>query len=303
MNAKKHQIRIKKYDAVIFDLDGVVTRTARIHAAAWKDLFDEYLEKHSQDESFEPFDSDAEYLTYVDGKPRYDGVKSFLASRDIKIPYGNVDDSADEETVCGLGNRKNRLFLERLKDEGVEVYETTIALIGRLRNRGFKTAIISSSKNCADILAAADITGLFDVRVDGVESEALDIAGKPAPDIFLEAARRLEVEPERCVVVEDAISGVRAGSKGGFGLVIGVDRDDQSKALKKEGADIVVKDLEEVDLAIAIKDLSCALASFDAVKESIKRQEVAVFLDYDGTLAPIVSRPGDAVLPRKCGIS
>ncbi|MEA1991067.1 MAG: trehalose-phosphatase, partial [Thermodesulfobacteriota bacterium] len=157
----------------------------------------------------------------------------------------------------------------------------------------------SSSKNCADILDAADITGLFDARVDGVESQALDIAGKPAPDIFLEAARRLEVEPEKCVVVEDAISGVRAGSKGGFGLVIGVDRADQSKALKKQGADLVVKDLEEVDLEIEIKDLACALASFDAVKESIKGNEMVVFLDYDGTLTPIVSRPEDAVLAEK----
>ena len=299
MNDKKHQISRKKYDAVIFDLDGVLTRTARIHAAAWKDLFDEFLKKHSQDETCEPFDSDAEYLTYVDGKPRYDGVKSFLASRDIEIPYGDADDSADEETVCGLGNRKNRFFLERLKDEGVTVYETTIDLIYRLRKRGFKTAVISSSKNCADILAAADITGLFDARVDGVESEALDLAGKPAPDIFLEAARRLEVEPERCVVVEDAISGVQAGSKGGFGLVIGVDRADQSKALKKQGADLVVKDLGEVGLEIEIRDLASALESFDVLKENIKGKEVAVFLDYDGTLTPIVSRPEDAVLSEK----
>jgi len=299
MSDKKHQISTKKYDAVIFDLDGVVTRTAGIHAAAWKELFDEYLKKHGQDETFEPFDSDADYLTYVDGKPRYDGVKSFLASRGIKIPYGSADDSSGEETVCGLGNRKNRLFLERLNDEGVEVYETTINLIGRLRNRGFKTAIISSSKNCADILDAADITGLFDARVDGVESEALDLTGKPAPDIFLEAARRLEMEPERCVVVEDAISGVQAGSKGGFGLVIGVDRADQSKALKKQGADLVVKDLEEMDLEVEIKDLACALDSFDAVKDSIKGKEVAVFLDYDGTLTPIVSRPEDALLSEK----
>jgi alpha,alpha-trehalase len=299
MSDDKYQILGKKYDAVIFDLDGVVTRTAHIHAAAWKDLFDEYLKKHSEGETFEPFDSDADYLTYVDGKPRYDGVKSFLASRDIEIPSGKADDSADEETVCGLGNRKNGLFLERLKREGVEVYDTTIDLIARLRKKGFKTAIISSSKNCANILDAAGITGLFDASVDGVESETLDLAGKPAPDIFLEAARRLEVDPERCVIFEDAISGVQAGSKGGFGLVVGVDRADQSKALKEEGADLVVKDMGAVGVGIEIKELACALESFEAIKESIRGKEVVVFLDYDGTLTRIVPRPEDALLSEK----
>jgi alpha,alpha-trehalase len=178
----------------------------------------------------------------VDGKPRYDGVESFLASRGIEITYGNADDSPDEETVCGLGNRKNRLFLKRLKSEGVEVYESTIDLIGRLRKRGLKTAIASSSKNCANILDRADITGLFDAKVDGLDSESLDLAGKPEPDIFLESVRRLKVKPKRCVIVEDAVSGVQAGSKGGFGLVIGVNRGEQEKVLKEAGADLVVED-------------------------------------------------------------
>ena len=253
MSNKKYQISMYKYDAVVFDLDGVVTKTARIHAAAWKDLFDKYLKKHGQDETFKPFDSGADYYKYVDGKPRYEGVKSFLASRGIEVAYGNADDSPDEETVCGLGNRKNRLFLKRLKSERVQVYESTIDLIGRLRKRGLKTAIVSSSKNCADILNRANITGLFDAKVDGMDSEGLDLTGKPEPDIFLESARRLKVKPKRCAVVEDAVSGVQAGSKGEFGLVIGVNRGEQEKVLKEAGADLVVGDLSEIETAAEIK--------------------------------------------------
>ncbi|MDL1959116.1 MAG: HAD family hydrolase [Deltaproteobacteria bacterium] len=214
MSNKKYQVSMYKYDAVVFDLDGVVTRTARIHAAAWKDLFDEYLKKHSEDETFEPFDSGADYCKYVDGKPRYEGVKSFLASRGIEVAYGNADDSPDEETVCRLGNRKNRLFLKRLKSEGVQVYESTIDLIGRLRKRGLKTAIVSSSKNCADILNRANITGLFDAKVDGMDSEGLDLTGKPEPDIFLESARRLDVKPKRCVKWKMPFQGSRPEVKG-----------------------------------------------------------------------------------------
>lgn len=296
MSNWKHKITRGGYDAVIFDMDGVVTKTAKLHAQAWKELFDEYLKKYSEGGTFEPFDSDAEYRKYVDGKPRYDGVKSFLASRGIEIRYGNADDSPDEETVCGLGNRKNRLFLKQLKSEGVEVYKSTIDLIGRLRKGGFKTAIVSSSKNCVNILDAADITGLFDAKMDGVDSESLDLMGKPDPDIFLEAARRLKVKPERSVVVEDAVSGVQAGSKGNFGLVIGVDRSHQEKALKEGGADLVVEDLSKIEMAAEIKDLPHALDSFEKIKGQIEGKEVVVFLDYDGTLTPIVSHPEDALL-------
>jgi alpha,alpha-trehalase len=296
MSNKKYQVSMYKYDAVVFDLDGVVTRTEHIHAAAWKDLFDEYLKKRSQDETFKPFDSGADYCKYVDGKPRYEGVKSFLASRGIEVAYGNADDSTDEETVCGLGNRKNRLFLKRLKSEEVQVFESTIDLIGQLRKRGFKTAIVSSSKNCADILDRANITGLFDAKVDGMDSEGLDLTGKPEPDIFLESARRLNVKPKRCVIIEDAVSGVQAGSKGGFGLVIGVNRGGQEKALKEAGADLVVGDLSEINIAAEIKDLPHALNAFEEIREQIGGKEVVVFLDYDGTLTPIVSRPEDAIL-------
>ncbi len=296
MSNKKHKISRGGYDAVIFDMDGVVTKTAKIHAQAWKELFDEYLQKHGEGGTFKPFDSDVEYRKWVDGKPRYDGVKSFLISRGIEIAYGNVADSPDEETVCGLGNRKNRLFLKRLKSEGVEVYESTIDLINRLRKGGFKTAIVSSSKNCVNILDAARITGLFDAKMDGVDAESLDLMGKPDPDIFLEAARRLKVKPERSVVVEDAVSGVQAGSKGNFGLVIGVDRAHQEKALKEGGADLVVEDLSEIEMAAEIRELPHALDSFEKIKEQIEGKEVVVFLDYDGTLTPIVSHPEDAIL-------
>ena len=296
MGNKRYQISRDRYDAVVFDLDGVVTRTACIHAAAWKDLFDELLKKRCKDETFEPFDSGADYRKYVDGKPRHEGVKGFLASRGIEVAYGNADDSPDKETVCGLGNRKNRLFLKRLKMEGVRVYESTIDLIGRLRKRGFKTAIVSSSRNCADILDRANITDLFDAKVDGMDSEVLDLTGKPEPDIFLESARRLKVKPERCVVVEDAVSGVQAGRKGGFGLVIGVDRARQEKALKEAGADMVVQDLSEIKTAADMKDLPHALEAFEEIREQIGGKEVVVFLDYDGTLTPIVSHPEDAVL-------
>ena len=212
-NTSAFAITMRQFDAVIFDLDGVITRTARVHAAAWKKLFDEYLKKIFGDEDIEPFDIETDYRNYVDGKPRYDGVKSFLTSRNIELPYGNQDDSADRETVCGLGNKKNQIFLQYLKIEGVEIYETSINLIRLLKNKGLKTAVVSSSKNCAAVLDAANISDLFDVKVDGVDSDALDFKGKPEPDIFLEAARRLWVEPERCAVFEDALSGVEAGTE------------------------------------------------------------------------------------------
>ncbi|MCK5101022.1 MAG: beta-phosphoglucomutase family hydrolase, partial [Desulfobacteraceae bacterium] len=212
----KQIITPELYDAVLFDLDGVVTKTADTHASAWKKLFDEYLEKKSDTDNYEPFDIKDDYIRYVDGKPRYKGVKAFLASRDIDLPYGSVKDSSDKETICGLGNRKNHFFSVLLKKEGVKIYESTVDLIRQLIKNGFKTAIVSSSKNCRQVLKAADIKTLFDTRVDGVVSENLGLTGKPEPDIFLEAARNLNVEAKRCVVVEDALSGVEAGKKGNF---------------------------------------------------------------------------------------
>jgi alpha,alpha-trehalase len=288
-----------RYDGLIFDLDGVVTRTAKLHAAAWKEMFDHYLEKRAAGGAFEPFTIKGDYRKYVDGKPRYMGVKSFLDARGIDIPYGTPDDSPGVETVCGLGNRKDQLFLRKMKREGVEVFESSVELIRNLRYRGYRIAVASSSKNCTEVLEAAGIADLFDAQVDGIDIESLDFQGKPDPDMFIEAARRLGIEPARCVVLEDAISGVQAGRAGGFGLVIGVNRQDQEAALLEAGADLVVWDLAEIDVEVQIRELASALDSFAEIKDRVGEKRVAVFLDYDGTLTPIVSRPEDAVLSQE----
>jgi alpha,alpha-trehalase len=235
-------------EAVIFDLDGVVTRTAEVHAEAWKRLVDEYLATRARrfDEPFVPFDRGSDYLRFVDGKPRYDGIASFLASRGIELPVGSPDDPDELETVCGLGNRKNRYFREALERTSPDPYPTTVDLIARLRERGVRTAVASSSRNCAAVLEAAGIGELFDVKVDGVDTAELGLPGKPDPALFLEAARRLEVDPRRAAVVEDAISGVEAGRRGRFGLVVGVDRAGEHEALLAAGADVVVGDLAEI---------------------------------------------------------
>ena len=236
------------FDAVLFDLDGVLTSTARVHSVCWKKMFDAFLERHAADTggTFVPFDMDQDYKRYVDGKPRYDGVRSFLESRGIELPYGDPGDPPGALSACGLGNRKDRLFNEVLKEEGVEAYEGTIRWARELRGRGMKTAVVSSSKNCKTIMEAAAIEHLFDTRVDGEIAQRLRIPGKPAPDTYLKAAQELGVSPERAVVVEDALSGVEAGRRGGFGLVIGVDRHGDAEALLENGADIVVADLAEM---------------------------------------------------------
>jgi beta-phosphoglucomutase family hydrolase len=239
--------KLWEMEAVVFDTDGVITDTAGVHSEAWKEMFDEYLEAHARaaGEPFRPF-TDEDYLRYVDGKPRYDGVRSFLQSRDISLPEGSSDDPPSAETVRGLGNRKNERFLQVLRDQGAVPYPTTVELIEELHARDIATAVISSSRNCEAVLEAAGVRHLFAVKVDGIDSARLGLAGKPDPDIFLEAARRLDVEPERAVVVEDALSGVEAGRRGGFGLVVGVDRGDQAEQLSSHGADVVVSDLGEL---------------------------------------------------------
>ncbi|MGD2216879.1 MAG: beta-phosphoglucomutase family hydrolase [Gemmatimonadales bacterium] len=236
------------FDAVIFDLDGVVTRTASVHARAWKQVFDEFLARwrRGNGESHEPFDIERDYTLHVDGKPRYDGVRDFLASRGIELPEGDPSDGPDVESVCGLGNRKNQLYNELLKEGGVEIFEDTVAQIRAWREMGLKTAIVSSSKNCATVLEVAGLTELFDVRVDGVELARLGLEGKPAPDMFLKAAELMDVDPARAAVFEDAVSGVQAGRAGGFGWVIGVDRVGNTEGLLANGADTVVSDLRDV---------------------------------------------------------
>jgi alpha,alpha-trehalase len=297
MNAERKAITLSgsDYDAVILDMDGVVTKTAKVHAAAWKALFDAYRKKSRGE--WKPFDPDVDYRRYVDGKPRYEGVKSFLESRNISLPYGSPEDDPDKETVCGLGNRKNELFHDRLKKQGVEVYEPGIRFVKKLNEANFRTAVVSSSKNCAAVLEAAGISDLFHARVDGVESEKLGLKGKPDPDIFVEAAQRLGTEPRRSVVVEDAIAGVQAGKNGNFGCVIGVDRTGHADDLKKSGADVVVADLSEVNIGNSRNtSLPSALDAMEEIRKAAAKKEIAVFLDYDGTLTPIVDSPEQAVL-------
>jgi beta-phosphoglucomutase family hydrolase len=245
---KSKRVNRDQYDAVLFDLDGVITDTANLHATCWKQMFDEYLQKRARQrgEAFRPFDVSTDYRLYVDGKPRFDGVRDFLSSRRIQLPEGNPDDPAQEETVCGLGNRKNDLVNHAIADVGVEPYEGTVEFIHQLRRNGFKTAVVTSSQNCTVVLKAAKLDGFFEVRVDGNTIESERLAGKPAPDTFLMAARLLGVEPTRTVVIEDAISGVQAGSNGSFGLVIGVARKGNAEELKQHGAHLVVDDLGEL---------------------------------------------------------
>ena len=241
------QLSADRFDAVLFDLDGVLTDTAAVHARAWKTMFDGFLRdwtrRHGQ--SFSPFTSD-DYRAYVDGKPREDGVRSFLRSRGIQVPEGDRGDPPDMETVHGLGNRKNDLVDRLLDDEGVVRYEGSVRLIKQLRDQGIKLGVVSSSGNCAAVLEAAGMGDLFDARVDGVVAAERGLPGKPAPDPFLAAAADLGATPARTVVVEDAISGVRAGRAGGFGLVIGVDRAGDPDMLRGNGADLVVSDLGEL---------------------------------------------------------
>ena len=235
-----------KFDAVLFDLDGVITGTAKIHAAAWKQAFDEFLEKRAGNKPFKPFDKQLDYEDYVDGKSRYDGAQSFLESRHIDLPGGNVGDPPEKETVWGIANRKNKLFEIALKKETVDVFDGTVEWIHRLRQAGLKIAVVSSSSHCEAILHNAGISNLFDARIDGDIADEMKLKGKPAPDTYLKAAEMLGVEPNRAVVVEDARAGVEAGRDGDFGLVIGVDRKHDADALREHGADIVVSDLQEM---------------------------------------------------------
>jgi beta-phosphoglucomutase family hydrolase len=237
-----------RVQVLLFDLDGVLTQTAKVHAAAWKSMFDAYLSGRAKatGEPFVPFDPAADYDAYVDGMPRYDGVRSFLAARDIKLPEGSVDDPPDAETVHGLGNRKNELVLQLIREQGVEPYEGSVRYVKAAREAGAPCAVVSSSANCRDVLRAAGIIDLFQEIIDGVVADREHIPGKPAPDTYLRAAKGLGVEPGQAAVFEDALAGVQAGHAGGFGYVVGVDRVGQREALREHGADIVVDDLAEL---------------------------------------------------------
>jgi beta-phosphoglucomutase family hydrolase len=236
--------------ALLFDLDGVLTKTAVVHDKAWKQTFDEFLKQRAgaNGEEFVPFDSDADYNEYVDGKPRYDGVRSFLESRGIELPEGDHDDPPDAETVCGLGNRKNELVLELIEKDGVEPYPGSVAFVKAAREAGLRRAVVSASANCKDVLEAAGIADLFEARIDGIVTDERHLKGKPAPDTYLAGAEALGVEPAAACVFEDAVSGVEAGHAGKFGHVVGVDRVNHAAALREHGADVVVDDLGELIL-------------------------------------------------------
>ena len=235
----------------LFDLDGVLTKTAKVHDAAWKEMFDSFLRERAAstgqpNAAFVPFDPVKDYDEYVDGKPRADGTRSFLESRGIELPEGSPDDPPDAQTVNGLGNRKNVILLKRIKEDGVEAYEGSVRYVRAARDAGLRRAVVSSSANCRDVLVAAGIEDLFEARIDGLVAAREHLRGKPAPDTFLAGARALGLEPQAAAVFEDALAGVAAGRAGGFGYVVGVDRAGQAAALKTHGADIVVEDLAEL---------------------------------------------------------
>ena len=299
-------VNLASLEAILMDLDGVVTETAEVHAKSWKAMFDEYLRARASRLSgtFAPFDIDRDYRRYVDGKPRFDGVASFLQSRGISLPLGNDRDPPDKETIHGLGNRKNQLFLKAIRRSGVTTYPSSVDFIRRVRAEGLRVAVVTSSRNGREVLAAAGIEDLFDARVDGLVARDCWLDGKPAPDTYLEAARRLGAKPQASAVVEDAVSGVQAGRAGRFGLVIGVSRGGEPQLLRRSGADIVVSDLGDLTLDKAMEKNEEAIPplAFDRMEDvhtRIGQRQIAVFLDYDGTLTPIVERPDLAVLSER----
>lgn len=301
-----------KYDgikAVILDLDGVVTHTAALHARAWKRAFDRYreLRRSRGGEDFEAFDEERDYRNLVDGKPRYDGVRSFLESRGISIPEGESGDGPGTESVYGLGNLKNEIYHELLRQQGADVFPDAVDLVRRCHELGMETAVVSSSRNCSAVLDSADLSDVFAVRVDGTDSERLHLKGKPEPDLFLEAARRLGVQPAQAAVIEDSAAGVEAANRGGFGLVIGVDRKGDGRSLIQRGAHLAVRTLDELQgpEGAVFREISEQAGLSHGTErrrlkpeilQALRRKRVAVFLDYDGTLTPIVKRPEDARL-------
>lgn len=238
------------FDAMLFDMDGVITQSALLHNILWKKVFDEFLQVFSARNNlpFRPFDGERDYHDFVDGKPRYDGVVGFLTSRGIMLPFGEPTDDETTETCCGLGNRKNNYFLQHLAREGMPLYASTVDLIHELRKRDKKLAVVSSSKNTEAVLRSAGIYDLFDVNVSGREATAMSLAGKPAPDTYVKAAELLQTTPPRSVVFEDSVTGVQAGKAAGAGVVVGVDRAADRAALLWHGADLVVNDLGELSL-------------------------------------------------------
>jgi alpha,alpha-trehalase len=284
---------MEKYKAGIFDLDGVITRTARLHQKAWRKLFEDYrmLRRQKGKPTFDPYQPE-DYKNYIDGKPRHDGLRDFLESRDLKLPEGQPGDAIEDETIYGLGNYKNETFLRLIEEEGVDIYEDSVNRIRQWRDAGLKTAIISASKNCLRILQAAGLTELFDARVDGVVARARGLKGKPAPDVLLEAARELGASPGEAFVVEDALPGIRAARAGNFALVVGISRGADAEELRAEGADVVVGRLGQLSLEalreVNSSDLPNALEHKAALEKRLEERPPLLFLDFDGTMTPIV---------------
>jgi alpha,alpha-trehalase len=291
----------ERFAAAIFDLDGVVTRTVEVHAAAWKQLFDSFMNaRMAQDgEDLHPFDSERDYSLYIDGRPRYQGVKHFLSARHIDLPMGEPSDPPEFDTVCGLGNRKSKLFQQIVQEHGVAVYDCALALIRRLRQAGFKVGMVTASKNCDLILQRVGIAELFDTRIDADEAERLDLDGKPDPYTLLEAARRLGVLPNQTVVFEDVVAGVTAAKRGRFGLVIGVDRGGQCQALMNHGADQVLEELCIIDVQGSMNEpgfVPPLLNDMSRISTQFADKRPALFLNYDGILTPMLERSAQARL-------
>jgi len=280
------RLSARDYDAVLFDLDGVLTRTASVHASAGKKLFDGFLEQRATQSGkpVVPFDIEADYPRYFDGKSRYDGMATFLKSREVVLPLGTPEDDPEVQSVHALGNLKDWYFLEYLDRHGVDAYETSLALGRKLQALRIKTAVVSCRDKCAEVLKAAGITQLVDARVDGTDITRLGLNGEPAPDAFLEAARRVGVKPLRAVVLEDAIAGVEPGRAGQFGCVIGVDRRGHAMALRNAGADVIVTDLAQVEVAVEPPSAwSLAFEGFDPAQESIREALCSVKNGYFAT--------------------
>lgn len=295
-----------RFDAVLFDMDGVVTDTATAHATAWKRLFDDYLEGHAcrDGNEYRPFDANAEYRVCIDGKPRYDGIESFLASRGIELPFGEPGDGPGEETVCGLGNRKDDFFNDWLSNNKVRVFPGTLEFIAALKTAGVRVAVFSASRNMKSVLVNAGLDTLFDATIDGQLMARPGLPGQPDPAMLELAATELGSEPGRCIIVGEAIAAVQAGKRGSFACVIGIDRAGYAAALREHGADLVVDDLSEcqVDAAGSVQlkrvgHLTSVWQEQDALEPLIRKRRVAVLLDYDGTLTPIVTDYRKALLP------
>ena len=303
---------LQDYDALVLDLDGVITRSQDLHARAWKRAFDGFMHDRWQQEQegeqkdvdgqrYGPFQIDPEYLRHVDGKPRYDGVRDFLHARGIELREGDPDDPPGHDSIQALGNRKNELFLDLLDREGVEVYEDSLDFLCLARCMGLWTSVVSSSRNCAALLTAAGAAECFDGKVDGRDIARRHLDGKPAPDIFLTAAEDLGVAPARCVGVEDAVAGVEAARRAGYGFVIGLNRaqEQQAEALTRNGADRVVSSLSELiadETTAGSATAGVSALPLEALRQRLGTRTPAVFLDFDGTLTPIVDRPDEAVL-------